>query len=225
MRMQQTRRVLAVAGPALVAGLVLAACGSSDSGAPSVSTIELSEGSTSYQTLPPATTTTVPGAEGFASPSQEYVVQPGDYPIKVADDFGVPLEDLVNFNGWASDAEFPFPGETILIPPGGRTATSDSASTESAGAATDGATTDDPGADSEAGEEGDGAGESIEPPSGDACQPGSYTIAENDIPIRVAEKFDVTVDELNAANSGTSGYSAFYVGLEIVIPPASDCDD
>ena len=38
------------------------------------------------------------------------------------------------------------------------------------------------------------AGEAIEPPSGDACQPGSYTIAEGDIPIRVAEKFDVTVD-------------------------------
>jgi LysM repeat protein len=222
MRMQESRRVLAVAGPALVAGLVLAACGSSDSGAPSVSTIELSEGSTSYQTLPPATTTTVPGeGEGFASPSQEYVVQPGDYPIKVANDFGVPLEDLVNFNGWASEAEFPFPGETILIPPGGRTVGGASDSADSADGATDGS-------EDTAGEgtdEGESAGEAIEPPSGDACQPGSYTIAEGDIPIRVAEKFDVTVDELNEANVATDGYSAFYVGLEIVIPPASDCDE
>ncbi len=214
--------MLAVAGPALVAGLVLAACGSSDSGAPSVSTIELSEGSTSYQTLPPATTTTLPEGEGFASPSQEYVVQPGDYPIKVANDFGVPLEDLVNFNGWASEAEFPFPGETILIPPGGKTVGGSAAPAESAGGATDGST--DATGDGTAGED-ESAGEAIEPPSGDACQPGSYTIAEGDIPLRVAEKFDVTVEELNAANSATNGYSAFYVGLEIVIPPASDCDD
>ena len=107
----------------------------------------------------------MPGeGEGFASPSQEYVVQPGDYPIKVANDFGVPLEDLVNFNGWASDAEFPFPGETILIPPGGTTAGCAAAPAESAGGATEGSTA----TDGDAAGEGESAGEAIEPPSGDA---------------------------------------------------------
>jgi hypothetical protein len=39
----------------------------------------------------------------------------------------------------------------------------------------------------------------------------------------VANKFDVTVEALRAANSGTDDYSVFYVGLEIVIPAKSDC--
>ena len=39
----------------------------------------------------------------------------------------------------------------------------------------------------------------------------------------MAEKFDVTVDALDAANAGTPGYSAFYPGLEIVIPAKADC--
>jgi len=43
------------------------------------------------------------------------------------------------------------------------------------------------------------------------------------VPIKVAEKFDVTVEALNAANAATTGYSAFYVGLEIVIPAKADC--
>lgn len=218
MRIREPRRLAVVAAPALVAGLVLTACGSSDSGAPSASTIELSEGSTSYQTLPPATTTTVPAeAEGVVSGSQEYVVQPGDYPIKVANDFGVPLEDLINFNGWASDAEFPFPGETIKIPPGGKiVGGSETAAAEGTDTTGDAETTTDGGT----------VGEAIEPPTGTGCEPGSYTIAEGDTTrIAVANKFDITVEELDQANASTNGYSAFYPGLVIVIPPAADCGE
>ncbi len=39
----------------------------------------------------------------------------------------------------------------------------------------------------------------------------------------MAEKFDVSVEALNQANAATEGYDAFYVGLDIVIPPPSDC--
>jgi len=56
------------------------------------------------------------------------------------------------------------------------------------------------------------------PDAGDNCDQGTYTIVAGDVPSKVANKFDVTVEALNAANSGTSGYSSFYVGLEIVIP-------
>ncbi|MEL6891264.1 MAG: hypothetical protein AAFP84_06700 [Actinomycetota bacterium] len=48
----------------------------------------------------------------------EYVVVAGDWPLLVADLHCVSLEDMVAFNGWESDIEFPFPGSTILIPPG-----------------------------------------------------------------------------------------------------------
>ena len=56
------------------------------------------------------------------------------------------------------------------------------------------------------------------PPPGE-CVPGKYTIEESDTSrVRVAEKFDVTVEALDAANASTPGYGAFFAGLEIVIP-------
>ena len=61
------------------------------------------------------------------------------------------------------------------------------------------------------------------PDAGDNCSQGTYTIVEGDYIGKVASKFDVTVDALNAANASTPGYSSFYVGLEIVIPAKSDC--
>ena len=43
---------------------------------------------------------------------------------------------------------------------------------------------------------------------------GSYTITADDTTrLKVAEKFDVTVEALDAANANTSGYSGFYPGL------------
>ncbi len=66
----------------------------------------------------------VPGPAVTApSDSQTYVVQKGDYPGRIADLFGFSLEDLLEFNGWTSFDEFPFPGETISIPPGAVLAT------------------------------------------------------------------------------------------------------
>ena len=59
---------------------------------------------------------------------------------------------------------------------------------------------------------------------GGPCDPGTYTLEEGDYPGGVAEKFDVSVEALNEANAATEGYSAFYVGLDIVIPPPSDCE-
>ena len=55
------------------------------------------------------------------------------------------------------------------------------------------------------------------PPPG-VCVPGTYEIEDGDFPIRVAEKFDITVDALNAANAATEGYGAFFPGLKIIIP-------
>jgi LysM repeat protein len=50
-----------------------------------------------------------------------------------------------------------------------------------------------------------------------------YTIEAGDVPVKVAEKFDVSLDALNQANAGTDGYSSFYVGLVIKIPAKADC--
>ncbi len=203
-----------VTWPLVVGALVLASCGSDTASGSTVSTISLD--ATNYIVKDPVTTTTeaLSGDAATSSGSQTYIVQSGDYAIKVADQFGVPLEDLLNFNGWATGNEFPFPGEEIKIPPGGKTPGAAAVAEEPAAAA-DGAATD---AATET-----PVGETI-PASGSNCEPGSYTIEDGDnARSKVANKFDVTVEALDAANSGTSGYSAFYPGLKIVIPAKTDC--
>jgi LysM repeat protein len=199
------RRVAAIVGPVLVGAFVMASCGAADDAA-TQSTIDLSASSTAFVVRPPATTvptTDAATAGAVIETEQEYVVQSGDTPIGVANRFGVSLEDLVAYNQWPT-AALPFPGETIKIPPGGTVPgaqpAAESSDTESAAPA------------------------ATIPEAGDNCAPGSYTIEEGDTTrTGVADKFDVTVQALDAANAGTPGYSAFYPGLEIVIPAKDDC--
>lgn len=184
--------------PIVAGALVLASCGSDAATGASASTINLD--ATNYIVKDPVTTTVapLPSDEETSTGSQTYVVQSGDYAIKVADLFDVPLEDLLNFNGWATGNEFPFPGEEIRIPPGGT-------------------------AQVVAADTGEVVGETI-PEAGSNCAPGSYTIEDGDnARSKVASKFDVTVEALDAANAGTNGYSSFYPGLKIVIPAKADC--
>ena len=148
-------------------------------------------------------------ADAVSTGSQEYTVQSGDYPLKVANQFGVTVEELVAFNEWGSVAEFPFPGTVIQIPPGGTIAPPTTVAP--AGATGDAATT------------ADSTPAATIPDAGSNCGEGEYTIADGDYEGKVATKFDVTVDALRAANANTSGYSAFYPGLKIVIPGKADC--
>ena len=214
MSVRTSHRVSAGVAPLIAAGLLLSACSGSDGAAASRPTVTLEAGETSYATLPPATTAP-PAAEAAeeadTSGVQDYEVQAGDYGIKVADQFGVSLQDLENINGW-SDAsrEFPGPGSVIKIPAGGTTPAATPAETpvegETATPAEDGET-----------------GEAI-PEVGGNCEAGSYTIEAGDTSrFKVAEKFDVTVEAMDAANASTNGYSAFYPGLKIVIPAKDSC--
>jgi LysM repeat protein len=208
------RRLGVLAGPVLIGAIVLSSCGGGESGA-TQSTLDLSAASTAFVVRPPATTT--PPADTLATDPdavvdgiQEYTVQSGDAPYVLVTRFGVTLEDLLGVNEWTDASQFPFPGTVILIPPGAKSVTAAASAGDSdAAASTDDADTSAPAA--------------TIPDAGDNCDQGTYTIAEGDLPGRVASKFDVTVDALNAANVNTAGYSAFYVGLEIVIPAKSDC--
>jgi LysM repeat protein len=197
-----SRRVWAVTGPVLVGAFLLASCGAADDAA-TRSTIDLSADSTAFVVRPPATTTPpvdTAGEDGVVTTEQEYVVQPGDTPIGVANSFGVSLDELVAYNEWPS-AALPFPGETIKIPPGGTTPAAASASTDTE----------------------DAAPAATIPDAGDNCAPGEYTIADGDYEGKVASNFDITVDALRSANASTPNYSSFYPGLVIVIPAKADC--
>jgi LysM repeat protein len=205
----RARRLGVVVGPVLVGALFMASCGAEDSAA-TQSTIDLSAASTAFVVRPPATTT--PPADSVAAgdvvtTEQEYVVQAGDYPLKITDMFGVSLDDLVAYNEWGSANEFPGPGTTIKIPPGG---------TAPAATGTDETTSDTTATETE-------AATATIPDAGDNCGEGTYVIVAGDLPGRVASKFDVTLDALNAANAGTPGYAGFVVGIEIVIPAKADC--
>lgn len=217
------RRLGTVAGPALLGMFVLASCGADDSGA-TVSTIDLSASSTAFVVRPPAT-----AAEDVATESadpeeriegtQEYTVQSDDAPLVLVSRFDITLEALLAVNEWESTEEFPWPGTVILLPPGAKSIDAVAAGTASNESETE--------TESE-----DSTGESATeetttgtiPDAGDNCGQGTYTIAETDTSrSKVANAFDVTVEALDAANANTPGYSAFYPGLEIVIPAKSDC--
>jgi len=209
------RRVGAVAGPVVAGAFLLASCGSADDGA-TQSTIDLSAASTAFVVRPPVTTVApdeIAVEGGIVTTEQDYVVQAGDYPYLLVERFGVSLEDLVAYNEWGSANEFPGPGTTIKIPPGGKAPGAASTESDAADTATDTAT------DTDA----DAAPAATIPDAGDNCAPGEYTIVEGDFEGKVAGNFDVTVDALRAANASTPNYSSFYPGLVIVIPAKADC--
>jgi LysM repeat protein len=214
------RRLGVLVGPALIGAIVLSSCGGGESGA-TQSTIDLSAASTAFVVRPPATTqppadTLAEGdPEAIVEGIQEYTVQSGDAPYVLVTRFGISLEDLLGVNEWTDPSQFPFPGTVILIPPGAKSVTAATAPTDSGDTSTDGATETETDAEAT-------PAETI-PDAGDNCSQGTYTIVEGDYLGKVASKFDVTVDALNAANASTPGYSSFYVGLEIVIPAKTDC--
>lgn len=221
------RRLGALVGPALIGAFVLSSCGGGETAA-TQSTIDLSAASTAFVVRPPATTVPTDTAAGdpgaIVEGTQEYEVQAGDAPFVLVSRFEVTLEDLLAVNEWTSANQFPFPGTVILIPPGGKSVAAYLAgNTASSGDATTD-TGSDTGSEGDSDGDSDGGATDTIPDAGDNCAPGSYTITETDTSrTKVAEKFDVTVEALDAANAGTPGYSAFYPGLEIVIPAKADC--
>jgi LysM repeat protein len=210
------RRLGVVAGPVAAGMILLAACGSgSDEGA-TESTIDLSEGSTAFVVRPPETTVaaeTTVVAGGVSAAAQDYTIQSGDYPLKVAQQFGVTVDELVAFNEWGSANEFPFPGTVIKIPPGATVAAATPETTVAA----------DPAAEAAATTTASTAPASTIPDAGDNCGAGEHIVEAGDIPINVAKKYDVTLDALNAANADNPAYGQFIPGQIIIIPGKAEC--
>jgi LysM repeat protein len=215
--MRALLRPVGVIALGLSPAILISACGDGDDETSNTPVVAIQE--TSYVVKEPATTTTtLPpdlSADGAISPVEQlYTIEAGDAVSSIANKFGITMEELANYNEWPEGISHPiYPGEEIRIPPNSKIPSAAEADEDEPD---DTADTSDETDSTEADTESTDA-----PPSGsgDDCEPGSYTITADDTTrLKVAEKFDVTVEALDAANANTSGYSGFYPGLQIVIP-------
>jgi hypothetical protein len=204
---------------ATLAGIGLVACGG-DAASPGITAVKV--GATNYVTIPPAASTippvtTAPDAPGSVLQFEStYIIEDGDYPSTVATKWKVKFPDLMTLNGWTLDAnnnvpEWPGVGQTIRIPAGATVPGEPAPSTQTtpAGSQPTSATTAAPPTPTTT---------TTIANASTGCD-GSYTIDVSDTSRKkVADKFDLTVAALDAANASTKGYSSFYAGLVIVIP-------
>lgn len=208
--MRSKSRVLTAAVAAAVPLLLVTACGESGSTAGTGNNLTPITGS-SYVTIEPATTTTTttlpPGVEGegpepgsISEQEQIYVVQPNDGPAKIANLHGITMEQLFAYNQFPNGENHVFlVGEEVRIPPGSKVpgATAVTPAPPPAGGGTP-----DPGQ-----------------ASGDGDCPTTYVIQSGDTTrIKVAERFGITYQQMDAANVNTPGYQNFIVGSPITIP-------
>lgn len=188
---------------------LLSACGESSTAS---STTALNLDGTAYATLPPTQSTlpsssTVAPEGAISDVAQEYTIKDTDTSRqKVADYFGITVEALDQANAATAGYSAFYPGLKIIIPPGAKVPSAIPETTTIPGETVPGTTS---------------APTTTVPSDGNGCTTGSYVITADDTSrTAVAEKFDITVDQLDAANANTKGYSAFYPGLKIIIPCA-----
>jgi LysM repeat protein len=130
-----------------------------------------------------------------------YRVRRGDALPLIADRYDVSVEDLVDANGWADGALHPiYPGDEVRIP-------------EFAEQPQEAVTDERPD---------DGLGTMPDPGGGPLCPDGSerdtYRIVAGDFISRVADKNDISIEELEAANVDNPAYQVFAPGQELWLP-------
>lgn len=139
-------------------------------------------------------------AEGRSQVEQEYLIKFGDSVSLIASVYGITGEEIARYNDWPNGVfQAIFPGQTIRIPPLALV----------------------PGAvDTPVVNEDGTPTQTTVAVAAEECLEGIYVLVSGDMPVRVAERFGVTLDALNFANRNTSGYGAFIVGTRVRIPCA-----
>jgi LysM repeat protein len=193
--------------------LFLTGCGDDASGArTTLGTVQ----NTSYVVEPPITTTTTTTLPTAVAPGQtvpgeqSYTVVAGDSVYKIASLHGIAPDALANYNDWPEGiAHNLLPGDVVRIPPGSQAPSASGSGSGSTG-----------------GDTGTSDGETPATPTTAAADAGTgctHTVVANDNPTRVANQYDVTLDELNNANVGNPAYTRFLIGDSINIPPNGNC--
>ncbi len=214
-------------GAPIVLVVTLAACGDGDDASPAT---EVEIKPSSFVTTPStiAAPTTAPGAPagepGDTSPTEQiHVVQRGEFLSGIAADYEVDMEDIAEYNNWSDGTSHAlFPDDQVRIPPGG---VIPSPEDEDAEEETESTEED---ASGQAGDEESETTEEEEDPElcPDGERQGHYTIQETDTTrVGVAERLNVTVQQLDEANANTPGYGGFFPGLEILVPCGGEATD
>lgn len=172
---------------------------------------------TSFVEVAPATTTTTTttlAPVGAATPGQvapgeqTYVVVAGDGLSKIASLHEITLDQLINYNGFSGPSQLIQPGDVIKIPP----------NAVIPGTATEAVVPDNAGDDASTGDGTEASGEQSTE-SGEGC---THTIVQDENPSKVANIYDITVDELRAANPG-GVMDTFLIGATLNIPANGNC--
>lgn len=137
-------------------------------------------------------------ADGRSQVEQEYVIKAGDAVSIIAGVYGISGEEIARYNDWQNGIfQAIFPGQTIRIPPLALV----------------------PGAIETPVVNEDGTpAQTTVAVGAEECLEGIYVLVSGDMPVRVAERFQVTLDALNFANRNTSGYGPFIIGTRVRIP-------
>lgn len=205
--------------------VALSACGDDDDSAATGSVVEIKP--STYVVTPTSVAdgsaggSAPTGSDGGSAGEQTYEIESGDSLSAIASDYGITIDAIANFNNWSDGSgHLLVPGDTIRIPPGADVPSAEDEEPDT--------TEEDTGADS--GDDESDAEEDSESADAELCpdgsRQGSYTIKDTDTTrTGVAERLDVTVDQLDEANANTPGYGAFFAGLEIVVPCSGESSD
>lgn len=208
-------RVLrAISAPLAVVALAVtaSACGSdtpsaADQTMPSVV-------ATAYVTIVPITTTTTlppvpttpPPFGSVSSEPQMHTIVAGDSFGRIAELYGITIDAILLFNQFADSSQLLLPDAVIGIPSGARvpgTGTGLVPDPNAPPSTSDVAT-----------------GSSVAVPPGAGC---THTIASGENPSRVASRYGITVDQLQAANPDRDFRTWFLTTATINVPAGANC--
>lgn len=201
---RRTGKGIAFASALIGSVVVFASCGG-DTAEEALGTV-FTVAPTTYALIDPPTTTTtttttlppLPDVAGVDASTGTYTVSSGDSVYAIATKFGLTPEQLAAINGWPDGIGHTIvPGDVISVV-AGATATAAASAVPT------------------------GSGDQVVATGTDAPQadcPTTYTITADDTTrIKVASRFGISYQEMDAANAGTPGYDNFLIGTVINIP-------
>jgi peptidoglycan DL-endopeptidase CwlS len=191
----------------LVSGLGFASCGGDTLG---VATTVVNVTPTNFATIPPVAST-LPGPtstlpSNAVGTETVYTVVAGDSPLAVANKFGISLTTLLAYNGMVTPKQFPYPGQTLKIPPQAVVAPVDPNATAVTTPAAPGATN------------------APAAPVGPGCgtrPAGTYTIAKGDSFWKIRQDFCVSLGALLTANNWPDMSQVVFLPGQVINIPAA----